>query len=382
MLIKTLKTFIVNLILILSINTNAQRANWTQQEWSSFVQTIVVKTDKKIKFKLQADVKVLGASEKNKAGLWVRVDNAPGEYGFFDNMNDRPITSSEWKTYAIEGYIDENAKAINFGGICYYNAAFYFDNFALFTETENGEFERLEIKNSGFEKTITDEGDIPNWQRGISKNRKMRVEGFTYQSSKDTKDGKYALLITGNNVKKDSSRFINSSKEYTPQIGTLVSMLNNLSTRVERTVKNLNQRELDHLLDDKANRIGALLLHLAAAEAYYQVYTFENRGFNEEEKKKWSLALELGDEARKIIRGHDVEYYLDIYKKVRKKTLEELLKRNDEWLKEGGRQGSNYHYNWFHVMEHQSSHLGQILLLKKRIPEDEKITVPKEKVDQ
>ncbi|WP_241507316.1 mycothiol transferase [Aquimarina sediminis] len=366
----------------MSINTNAQRANWTQQEWSSFVQTIVVKTDKKIKFKLQADVKVLGASEKNKAGLWVRVDNAPGEYGFFDNMNDRPITSSEWKTYAIEGYIDENAKAINFGGICYYNAAFYFDNFALFTETENGEFERLEIKNSGFEKTITDEGDIPNWQRGISKNRKMRVEGFTYQSSKDTKDGKYALLITGNNVKKDSSRFINSSKEYTPQIGTLVSMLNNLSTRVERTVKNLNQRELDHLLDDKANRIGALLLHLAAAEAYYQVYTFENRGFNEEEKKKWSLALELGDEARKIIRGHDVEYYLDIYKKVRKKTLEELLKRNDEWLKEGGRQGSNYHYNWFHVMEHQSSHLGQILLLKKRIPEDEKITVPKEKVDQ
>jgi hypothetical protein len=28
----------------------------------------------------------------------------------------------------------------------------------------------------------------------------------------------------------------------------------------------------------------------------------------------------------------------------------------------------NNYYGWFHVMEHQSSHLGQILFLKKRIP--------------
>ena len=29
-------------------------------------------------------------------------------------------------------------------------------------------------------------------------------------------------------------------------------------------------------------------------------------------------------------------------------------------------------YCWFHVMEHQSSHLGQILFLKKRIPPEQK----------
>ncbi len=34
-------------------------------------------------------------------------------------------------------------------------------------------------------------------------------------------------------------------------------------------------------------------MHLAAAEKYYQVFTFENRGFNEEEKKKWNAALNL-----------------------------------------------------------------------------------------
>ena len=28
----------------------------------------------------------------------------------------------------------------------------------------------------------------------------------------------------------------------------------------------------------------------------------------------------------------------------------------------------NNHWAWFHVMEHQSSHLGQILLIKKKDP--------------
>lgn len=368
--------------LLLSTITYAQRASILQREWSSFVQSIDVQTNKKIKFRLQADVKVVGTGDDQvRAALWVRVDNAPGERGFFDNMHDRPITSSAWKTYTIEGYIDENARAINFGGLCYQNAKFYFDNFALFTETEEGTFEKLEIKNSGFEKKVLDTGDIPDWSRGIRKQSKVRVEGFTYHSDKDAKEGKYALYIESKNVKKDSSRFINTTKEYTPQIGTLVAMLNNLSARVERVVLNLNQRELDHLVDEKANSVGALLLHLAASEAYYQVYTFENRGFNEEEKKKWSVALALGDEAREKIKGHDVAYYLNQYKEVRKKTLEELKKRNDEWLKGGANERSNYHFNWFHVMEHQSSHLGQILFLKKRIPEDEHITLPKKKVD-
>jgi len=122
------------------------------------------------------------------------------------------------------------------------------------------------------------------------------------------------------------------------------------------------------------------ITHLAAAEAYYQVYTFENRGFNEEENKKWQVALELGDKARKEFVGHDVGYYLEIYHQVRKKTLEELQKRNDEWLLEAPAGGPSNYFAWFHVMEHQSSHLGQILLLKKRLPKTEQ-PIPKQKIE-
>ncbi len=373
---------IVLITALLLINSNiafAQRPTWGQREWSAFSQLIPVKTDKKIKFKVQVDIKVIGGNEKNKAGLWVRVDNLPGaEYGFFKS-NDS-IISSDWKTYTIEGHIDQNAEKIYVGGLCNYNAKFYFDNFRFYTQNEKGEFEKFNLKNPGFEKTVINKDIIPDWIRGISNERKIRIEGFTYQSTKDANEGNYALLIESKNVKKDSSNFIRQIDGYNPQIGTLVSMLNNLSTRVEREVKMLNQREIDHLFDEKANSIGALIMHLAAAEAYYQVVSFEDRDFNEEEQKKWGIALDLGDKARETIKGHDVEYYLDIYKEVRKKTLEELQKRNDKWLNEGGSSRNN-HFNWFHVMEHQSSHLGQIRFLKKRIPEDEKIKLPDEKVD-
>ena len=54
----------------------------------------------------------------------------------------------------------------------------------------------------------------------------------------------------------------------------MISMLEDLKARVERIVKDLPQEHVDHLHDVKANRIGALIMHLAAAEAYYQKYTF------------------------------------------------------------------------------------------------------------
>lgn len=167
----------------------------------------------------------------------------------------------------------------------------------------------------------------------------------------------------------NAQMIIEAEKGFTPQIGTMVSMLNDLSNRVERTVKDLKVRELDFLLDENANSIGALIMHLAACEKFYQGYTFENREFNKEEEKEWGAGMSMGDEARKKYKSKSVNYYLDIYKKVRVKTLEYLKEKDDKWLaKVPEGYGMNNHWAWFHVMEHQSSHLGQILLIKKRIP--------------
>jgi uncharacterized damage-inducible protein DinB len=147
-------------------------------------------------------------------------------------------------------------------------------------------------------------------------------------------------------------------------------MLNDLSNRLERTVQELDVYDIDYLLDENANSIGTLIMHLAATEKIYQVYTFEQREFNAEEEKEWGTAMSMGKDAQKKFTGKEVKEYLEQFKAVRAKTLEYLKDKDDAWLAEKKVDGNmNHHWAWFHVMEHQSSHLGQILLIQKRIPQ-------------
>ena len=371
-------SIVASLLLCSTLTIQAQQE--VKREWTSFVQTKDASfLKKKVKFKLTASVKVSLSDTTLGAGLWVRVDNKEGGTGFFDNMSNRPIKSGEWKTYSIAGEMNESSDKLNFGGICQGNGKFYFDDFVLMVENDKGILEKALIENPGFEIAVNG-NQIPHWTQGIFGDQPVSVKGFSITSSQESVSGKFSLLIEGKDIQKDSSYYIGPRKGYTTQMGVLVSMLNNLSSRVESRVATLNQKELDYLMDDKANRIAALIMHLAAAEAYYQVFTFEKRDFNEEEKKKWQVALELGEKARKEFVGHDVGYYLEIYHQVRQKTLEELKKRDDEWLLKAQPGGPSNYFAWFHVMEHQSSHLGQILLLKKRLPKREQ-PIPKEKIE-
>jgi uncharacterized damage-inducible protein DinB len=155
---------------------------------------------------------------------------------------------------------------------------------------------------------------------------------------------------------------------YTHDIGNMVSMLDGLKARVERLVVNLNQEQTDFLIDEDANRIGSINYHLAATEVYYQIYTFEGRQFNDEEKEKWMTPLSLGEKGREELKGKPIKYYLDIFDSVRSKTKELLKTKDDEWFSKKNGQMSN-HWAWFHVMEHQANHMGQLAFLTKRLPE-------------
>jgi hypothetical protein len=355
------------LFLFLSIS-NAQTQKIVSSDWTSFNQTIDLQTSVKKKFKVIASVKVETTEPKAWAGVWARVDTKNDEDGFFDNMSDRPVKSKEWNSYTVEGTIDANSKSLSFGGLCLYNGKFYFDKFELWIENSTGVYEPIAILNSSFETPVKD-GDIPKWSFGISKDAIVKTKEYKITSDKSSVDGKNSVLLEGSGIKPRPQAKIGNVDGASPKIADMISMLEDLKNRVERTVKNMNQYEIDYLHDEEANRIGALVMHLAAAEKYYQVFTFENREFNEEEKKKWSKALNLDQGGRDEFKGHDIQYYLDIYNEVRAKTIEELKKRDDAWFAEvQTRYDWTNQYCWFHVMEHQSSHLGQILFLKKRIP--------------
>jgi uncharacterized damage-inducible protein DinB len=172
----------------------------------------------------------------------------------------------------------------------------------------------------------------------------------------------------------ENLHIVGPKEGFSPQVGTLVSMMNWMRSTVLMSVTNMKKEELDYLHDAKSNTIGAMLLHLAATEAFYQANTFEGRGdYNATEKARWSAAMSLGTEARKQVKGNNLGYYLNILNETREKTLTEFKKRDDKWLmtvdpKFFGNQPTNNYCKWFHVCEHESNHNGQIKWIKSRLP--------------
>src|SRR6476660_7409469 len=83
---------------------------------------------------------------------------------------------------------------------------------------------------------------------------------------------------------------VGPKKGYSPQIGTLVSMMTWMRHVVLMSVKDMTQKDLDYLADANANTIGALLMHLAATDRIYQINTFEGNPLKElptSYKDKW-----------------------------------------------------------------------------------------------
>ena len=176
-------------------------------------------------------------------------------------------------------------------------------------------------------------------------------------------------------VNKEGINIIGPREGFSPQVGTLVSMLEWMRSAILQPVQGLTLAQLDYLHDSKANSIGALLLHLAAIERLYQLNTFEGRkwdDWDEMTKKDWGVAAGLGEAARRTIRGHNLDYYLDRLREGREHTLAELRKRDDAWLMQidqGWVWGPTNNYcKWFHVCEHESNHSGQIKWTKRRLP--------------
>ena len=164
---------------------------------------------------------------------------------------------------------------------------------------------------------------------------------------------------------------------YSPQVGTLVSMLTWMreANGVIRATKGLTKADLDYLFDRNANTIGALMLHLAATETYYQFNTFEGKkwdSWTDSVKQQWVPAMNLGEAGRKSIKDHDRDYYLNILQETRAKSLKEFSKRDDAWLmavdKDWPWGPTNNYCKWFHVCEHEAHHTGQIAFLRKRLP--------------
>lgn len=208
------------------------------------------------------------------------------------------------------------------------------------------------------------------------KNDKFNRRNFLETSLGITAMGAGALVLPrhgfANTLPEDRNiNLIGPLEGYTPQIGTLVSMLDWLSNSVISYNKKLTVEQLDYIHDKDSNSIGSLMMHLVATEVIYQDITFHNlEDFSKENKTKWNTAMDLGEAAQKEIKGNPLSYYKDAMDEIRAKSKAEFKKRDDKWFLSGETKDWNWnnYCKWFHVAEHIANHRGQMTWYAKRLP--------------
>lgn len=172
---------------------HAQQTPPLERIWFAFNQVIDVTAYRGMNFRLESMAKVEpGADSLAKMTMWARVDLVKGR-GFFDNMGNRPVTSSKWTKCIIEGKIDSAAVDLYVGGLCYYTGNFYYDNFKLTVQTPAG-WKLIPLNNAGFEKPGND-----RWFPGVKKGIVQKVKGFETSYLKENKTNS-VYKITGTNI--------------------------------------------------------------------------------------------------------------------------------------------------------------------------------------
>jgi C-terminal processing protease CtpA/Prc len=69
-----------------------------------------------------------GAAAAGQLQMWLREDCAEQKMGFFDNMGDRPVTSSDWTEVEIVGDVSEKAERLNYGFMVFGGASAWIDD--------------------------------------------------------------------------------------------------------------------------------------------------------------------------------------------------------------------------------------------------------------
>jgi uncharacterized damage-inducible protein DinB len=138
-------------------------------------------------------------------------------------------------------------------------------------------------------------------------------------------------------------------------------------------VAGLGPAEIDHQHDAAANPIGALLAHVGAIEWSYLATTLEREPPAVGEWAEWGPLLRLGPEAWAAARGRTLDEHLARLATVRERTLAGLRAVDDAWLMQQAtlpwlRGPATHLWAWYHVMEDELNHRGQIRWLRARLP--------------
>ncbi len=137
-------------------------------DFVSLMQTIPALSLRGKTIRLRARVRATPHDATGSSALWLRVDRPGGATGFFDNMSDRPIRASEWREYAIEGTVADDAANVAFGAMATGGITADFDAVDLSVRDAAGAWTSVPLRDPGFEAAANSEP--AGWNRvGTSK---------------------------------------------------------------------------------------------------------------------------------------------------------------------------------------------------------------------
>lgn len=178
------------------INRPVPQITSSGNAFAPFVQTIDAIAFRGKELRFSGWMKTIFAESNEGAGqFWLRVDKEEGT-GFFYNMNDKPVTASEWKEYSFNGKIDADAKQIAFGASLSGSGKILVDHIKLQVKVGN-EWKDIAIKNASFENA--DKGIPADWiVRSIGKRAPSSGVNYTYLINKsDVYEGGASFEVSG-----------------------------------------------------------------------------------------------------------------------------------------------------------------------------------------
>jgi hypothetical protein len=136
--------------------------------FATVMQTVPAQNLRGKTIRLRGLVRAAARESTAGAALWLRVDRPNQQMGFFDNMSNRPVRVPDWKAYAIEGPVAEDAASLAFGVMASGDVTADFETITLDVRGADGSWTPVAVDDAGFEGT-TDTGPGAWHRAGTSK---------------------------------------------------------------------------------------------------------------------------------------------------------------------------------------------------------------------
>ena len=160
---------------------------------------------------------------------------------------------------------------------------------------------------------------------------------------------------------------------FSREIGLFLGGLKKVRKEWRDVVEGLTKKELARRIFPEVQPIGTLILHIAEAEYFWIQTIVRGQEMTEEIKNLLHWDLWFGDFASKDL---DVRYCINAVEKIHELTPQALARFSDDDVKKTfvrRRENSESHYTlrWIfvHLIEHEATHKGQIMMLKRLLRE-------------